>query len=164
MLRNPKCSEDTVLVTWVVGNAKPSPKFSIVRGKDLKEASRAQWQENGKDMSVDKPDEMKKAPKNAIKIITKRYEADGNSIRHAILTKGTRSSTGTTGRNDVLIYLVKGRLGRKEGNQTFEMVAGDAMREKLGNPGYWEAPEDSLFLATDAPLNPALYSPTMVAR
>lgn len=164
MLRNPKCSEDTVLVTWVVGNAKQSPKGSIVRGKGLKEASRAEWQENGKDVSARDAAAMKKAPKDAVTLITKRYEADGNSIRHALLKKGTRTSLGTTSRNDVLIYLVKGRLGRKEGDQHFEMVAGDAMREKMGNPGYWEVPEDSIFLATDAPFNPAMYSPTMVAR
>ena len=164
MLRNPKCSEDTVLVTWVVGNAKKSPKFSIVRGKDLKESSRAEWQEGGKDISARDAAAMKKAPKHAVTLITKRYEADGNSIRHAILKKGTRTSLNTTSRNDVLIYLVRGRLGRKEGEHYLDMVAGDAMREKMGNPGYWEVPEDSLFLATDAPLNPAMYSPTMVAQ
>lgn len=164
MLRNPKCAEDTILVTAVVGNTAKAPKASIVRAKDATESHNVEWQEAGKDVRATTPAEIKKAPPGAARFSTKRYVFDGNSMRLATLKKGGRTSTATTGRSDVLIYIVKGRMGRTEGSQSFEVVAGDAVREKLGNPGHWELLEDSVFLATDSPLNPANYSPTMVAR
>ena len=53
-------------------------------------------------------------------------------------------------------------MRRKEGDQVFEIVAGDATREKMGNSGYWEILEDSVFIATDAPVNPGIFSPTEI--
>ena len=48
-------------------------------------------------------------------------------------------------------------LRRQEGNQMLELSAGDALREKIGNPGWWEPLEDnSVFIATDAPVNPGV--------
>jgi hypothetical protein len=43
------------------------------------------------------------------------------------------------------------------------MRAGDATRESLHNPGMWEVLEDSVFIATDAPFDPANFSPDMIA-
>ncbi len=153
---NPKPTEETVLLTFLVNTAGPNPKGTIMRAKEAKVGPlRLEWLENGKEMgaSAEKPDEMKKAPKDAIRLVTTRYQFDGNSIRYASLKKGAgHTSTYDNKRVDVLIYIAKGRLRRKEGDQTVELVAGDTTREKLGNAGWWEAVEDSVFISTDAPV------------
>jgi quercetin dioxygenase-like cupin family protein len=151
-LTNPKCTEDTILVTFIVANAAKDPKGTIIHGKDVKETHRVEWQKDGKDMSSDKPEDMKKAGPGAVHLFTKRYVFDGNSIRYATLKKGGRTGTVTNNRVDVLIYMVKGRMRRKEGDKMLELAAGDATREKIGHAGYWEVTEDSIFLATDAPM------------
>ena len=165
-IRNAKTSEDTILLTAIVGNtAKGGAKGKIVTMKEGTDTTTARWEENGKEMSATKPEDLKKAPKNALTLTTKRYVGDGNSIRVASYPKAGKSGSNTTQGRDVIIYLAKGRMRRTEGKEVFEMKAGDCMREKMGNPGFWEVLEpNTVFIATDAPLNPAMYSPTMVAR
>jgi mannose-6-phosphate isomerase-like protein (cupin superfamily) len=162
VLTNPKPAEETKLLLALVSNTGKKPKSMIVTGHGLAANETVQWQDAGKDMTATKPEEIKKAPKDAARFSTKRYVFDGNSIRVATFKKGGRTGTVTTGRTDVLMYIAKGRLRRKEGDQVFEAVAGDAIREKLGNPGYWEPLEESVFIATDAPMNPASLTPSMV--
>ena len=159
-LVNPKTTEDTVLLQYFVSAASKEPTGTIIRLKEAKDGPRRfEWLENGKEMSAssEKPDEVKKAPKDAIQLVTRRYQFDGNSIRYAMLKKGsTQFHTGTydNKRVDVLIYIPKGRMRRKEGDQTVELVAGDTTREKKGNAGWWEVLEDSVFISTDAPVRP----------
>ncbi len=155
----PKLGEDLVLLTFLVSNTKKDAKGSVVYGKDVKAAVSAEWEENGKEVRVTKPDEIKKAPKEAHHLSLKRYVFDGNSIRHATL-KGGKSANFKNTRVDVLIYIAKGKVFRQEGDQKLELVAGDTIREKIGNAGYWVAHEESIFIATDAPLNPGLAPPS----
>ena len=60
------------------------------------------------------------------------------------------------------MYIAKGRVRRKEGDETFDLVAGDTIREKKGNAGWWEMVEDSTFIATDAPLDPKNFAPSEI--
>ena len=162
-LRNPKPTEDTVLLLAQVAANKAGAKGSIVYGKDVVSAETVQWVADGKEMSARTPEEAKAAPANAARYVAKRYVFDGNSLRYVTLRKGDKTNTAVTSRTDVIIYVPKGRMRRIEGDQTFDMVAGDAVREKVGNPGHWEMLEDSVFIATDAPLLPATFAPTMAA-
>jgi uncharacterized cupin superfamily protein len=153
---NPKPSEDLVLLTFIVGTAKSDSKASIVAPKDAPVTKSLIWEEGGKFVTASKPDEMKKAPKTALRQSVQRYAFDGNSIRVATLSPG-RTGPFTISRTDVLIYIPKGRFRRKEGNQMLDLSAGDALREKIGNEGWWEPLEEgSMFIATDAPVNPEI--------
>jgi uncharacterized cupin superfamily protein len=164
VLVNETPTEDLILILFMVGSASKSPKASIVPSSGGTETLNVNWQKDGKEFTANTPEDAKKAPADARRYTTKRYLFDGNSIRVATLQKGEgRTNSFVNNRLDILIYLAKGRLRRKEGDQTFEMVAGDAMREKLGNTGYWEILEDSVFVATDAPVNPGIFAPSEIA-
>jgi quercetin dioxygenase-like cupin family protein len=157
-ITNLKTTEDTVLLTFLVSASKSDTKFSLVHAKDAPISKSMMWDDNGKIVTASKPEEMKKAPKVAIKQSVQRYAFDGNSIRVATLSKGGRTPTFTIPpRTDVVIYIPQGRFRRQEGNQMLELSAGDALREKIGNPGWWEPLEDnSVFIASDAPVNPGV--------
>ncbi|HEY6645038.1 hypothetical protein [Povalibacter sp.] len=158
-LRNMKPKEDTIVLQAFVGSTAEKPVAKVVRGKDLPTTTIAQWQSDGKWTTVRTADEVRKAPKEAATYSVKRYPFDGNSIRHARLKKG--GVTAPTGYEvDVLIYIAKGRMIRYEGDQVFEVVAGDVLREMKGETGYWELLEDSEFIATDAPFDPRKVRPS----
>ena len=163
VLRNAKPTEDTILITFLVSNANKAPTGSIVSMKDVPLAPTAQWQIDGKEFTATTPKDYKKAPPHAASFQSRRYNGDGNSFRVATFKKGGKTNMATPARTDVLIYVISGRMLRKEGKETFEMKAGDATREMLRNPGMWEVLEDSVFIATDAPFNPAIFSPDLAA-
>jgi quercetin dioxygenase-like cupin family protein len=152
-LRNMKPREDTIVLQFFVGSVAEKPRASVVRAKDLKETTLAQWESEGKWNTARTPEELRKAPKDAGSYSVKRYVFDGNSIRHARLKKGGRTAPAKYD-VDVLIYISKGRMIRHEGDEVFEVVAGDVLREVKGATGYWELLEDSEFIATDAPHDP----------
>ena len=156
-ITNAKLSEDLVLLTYVVSPAKSESKASIVSSEDAPISETLSWEENGELVSASEPDDMEKAPKNARRRLLQRYVFDGNSIRIATYTAGGRTASFTITRTDVLIYISKGRFRRKEGDQILDLSAGDALREKMGNEGWWEPLEDgSTFIATDALVNPGV--------
>ncbi len=153
-LRNMKPREDTVVLQFFVGSTAEKPRAGVVYAKDLPETTLAQWESDGKWNTVRTPEEVRKAPKEAAVYSVKRYVFDGNSIRHARLRKGGRTAPATYN-VDVIIYVSKGRMIRYEGDQVFEVVAGDVLREVKGATGYWELLEDSEFISTDAPYDPS---------
>jgi quercetin dioxygenase-like cupin family protein len=156
VLNNPKPEDETILLLAQVGSTSPKPKASVVLGSSATANPNLQWQADGKEFSASKPEDIAKAPADALKSTVKRLAFDGNSIRIATFQKGGKGNVFTINRTDVLIYIPSGKFRRHEGNQTFELVAGDSTREKIGNPGYWEPLEDnSVFIATDAPFDPA---------
>ncbi len=163
VLTNAKPSEDTILLQAFVASAAAKPKAKIVTAKEAQETLNLNWQEGDKEFTANKPDEIKKAPKTASRFTTKRYVFDGNSVRVANLKKGGRTNFVTNNRVDVLMYIAKGKIRRKEGNEIFELSAGDTIREKKGNGGWWELIEDATFIATDAPLDPKGFAPTEIA-
>ncbi len=156
VLKNPKPEDETILLLAQTGSVSPKPKKSVVLGSSATANPNLQWQEGGKEFSASKPEDIAKAPADALKSTVKRLAFDGNSIRVATFQKGGKGNVFTITRTDVLIYIPSGKFRRHEGNQTFDLVAGDTTREKIGNPGFWEPLEDnSVFIATDAPFDPA---------
>ena len=151
-LSNPKTSEDFVILQAMVGRTVREAKSKIVTAKQAEVSEIAQWQADGKEFRVTKPEERRNAPKTANLQVLKRYVAEGNSIRVDTM-KGGRSNTVTNNRVDVLMYIAKGHFRRKEGDQMLDLVAGDCIREKMGHTGHWEPQEESVFIATDAPMN-----------
>lgn len=154
VLRNDNPDGDTVVATWVVPYSSENPKATVVRSADLPLRSLAQWMDGDTPITVTSAEDIANAPDHAGKFDLKRYAFDGNSIRHAILHKGGRTSHGTNGR-DILIYITKGRMLRTEDGVEYEVVAGDAIREENQKTGWWDLLEDSEFLATDMPLDPS---------
>ena len=158
-LTNSNPSEDLVLLTFVVSPTKSDSKASIVSANDAPISETLSWEESGNLVTASTPDEMAKAPENARRRLLQRYTFDGNSIRIATYSAGGRTASFTITQTDVLIYIPKGRFRRKEGDQILELSAGDALREKIGNEGWWEPLEDdSTFIATDAPVLPSVPS------
>jgi uncharacterized cupin superfamily protein len=155
VLTNPQADEDFVILQQFVSYTKPGAKQAIMSADKAESYETAQWDEGGKSFSTREPAEVKKAPATAARWATKRYVFEGNSIRVASFKKGGRTNLVTTGRTDVLIYIAKGHFRRKEGDAIIELKAGDTLREKMGNPGYWDVLEESTFIATDAPVKAA---------
>ena len=154
VLRNMNPSEDTVIVQHFVGNAAENPKTEVVRGAEQSEMHLVQWMNNGEAVTAVKEEDIANAPSDAAALSVTRYLFEGNSIRHARLKKGGTTNPKTY-KVDVLIYITKGRMRRTEGDHVFEVSAGDTVRETLGQTGYWEVLEDSEFISTNAPMNPA---------
>jgi quercetin dioxygenase-like cupin family protein len=152
-ITNLKPTADFVLLTYLVGPTKSDAKFSLVHAKDAPISKSVTWEENGKIITANEPKDMKRAPKVAIRQSARRYDFDGNSIRVATFSTGGRTRSFKISRTDVIIYVPQGRFRRKEGNQMLEVSAGDAIREKIGDEGWWEPlEENSVTIATDAPV------------
>ena len=154
VLRNPNPAEDTVVALFTVAHTADNPKSMVVRGAELDTMTIAQYVRDGESQTVVQQD-VAKAPPGAGIFDLKRYSFDGNSIRLAMLRKGGSTTPATNG-GDILIYIIKGRMLRHEDGKTYEVVAGDAIREEAGKTGYWDLLEESEFIATNMPLDPSI--------
>ncbi len=153
VLESENADEDFIILQHFVAYTSENPRSTIVTADEALSYQTAQWQGGDEQFTLRTPnDDVSKAPANATRWSSNRYNFDGNSIRVATFKKGGRSNLGTTQRRDVLIYISKGHFRRHEGDDVFDLRAGDVLREKMGNPGYWEPLEDSQFIATDAPI------------
>ena len=130
IMRNKKPAGDTIVVQYFVNYTSSVPTAQAVRGKDLKTESVKQGNAH---------------------YDYRRYPFDGNSIRFATMHKGGETPSGVLQRTDALLYVMKGRLRRTEGDEVFEVGPGDALREERGVAGHWELLEESTFLGSDAP-------------
>jgi uncharacterized cupin superfamily protein len=157
-LNSPKASDDFVVLLAYVGRTVREAKKSIITAKQAVVSEIAQWNGEGGPMQATKSDEIRKAPKDAHRLTVRRYAGDGNTI-FGLTLRGGRGNTTTRTGSDHLVYVVKGRVRRKEGDQTFELAAGDCTREKVGNAGYWEPLEETVCVATEAPFNPGMLPP-----
>jgi quercetin dioxygenase-like cupin family protein len=158
IISNPKASEDFVMLQGFVNRTVREAKSAIITSRQATTAQFAEWQADGKDIRAETPAEIRKAPKTAHRITTRRYQFDGNAIL-AVTLSGGRSNTTMRQGDDQLVYVVSGRVRRTEGDQTFELAPGDAARQKIGNSGHWEPLEQTLVIATPAPLKPGMMSP-----
>ena len=154
-LRNENPSEDTVVALFMVSNDAEDPKSMVVHGEEQEQVTIAQYVRDGEPTTAVKPDDVAKAPEDAGVFDVKRYNFDGNSIRLAMLRKGGSTTPAINSRTDILIYISKGRMRRTEDGKVYEVVAGDAIREEFGKSGYWDLLEESEFLATNMPFDPA---------
>jgi quercetin dioxygenase-like cupin family protein len=127
--------EDTTVVLYEVRSASKAPKASVVRAKDTPPAPIASGEKSGQ---------------GGAKVAVRRYAFDGNSIRVATLRGKGRTSVATP-KDDVLIYLLSGRMQITIGDEVRTVAAGDALNEAAGLPTHWDVYEDSSFIATNAP-------------
>ncbi|MBL8628611.1 MAG: hypothetical protein JNM81_03210 [Rhodospirillaceae bacterium] len=135
VLRNAKKKgEDTIVIAYTVGSTVAQPKAQLVAGKGVKPSVIA----NGE-----------KAGTGGAQTSVKRYVFDGNSVRVASLTGRGQTNTAVP-RDDVIIYLISGRMMITVGDETKEVKAGDMLREEAAKPTHWDVLEDSVFVATNA--------------
>lgn len=143
---------DATILAWNVTGTVPATqaKAQVVRAKDASTSQSAEWDgPDGKRVRANKPEELKKMPKNAIKLAVTRYTFDGNSVRVAKNFKGGPTSPASGGL-DALIYVTSGKLKFYQDGKEFDAVPGDAIREIAGARHYWNRLEDSSFVATSS--------------
>ena len=147
-LRSYGAPEDTVIIAWKVGSSVPNPKPMVVRGKDVKPQMTGEWDENGKVVRSETTEETeKRAPKDARRLLSKRYEFDGNSLRVAHLYKGANRAPAKT-TTDSLIYVTEGPIIFHQEKETMEVNPGDFIREEAGLTHIWEQVHDGGFVTT----------------
>jgi quercetin dioxygenase-like cupin family protein len=127
-------AEDTSIVLYTVRSAVPNPRAAVVRAKDTPATPIASGEKSGQ---------------GAAKVAVRRYTFDGNSIRVATLS-GRGTTSVATPKDDVLIYLLSGRMRITIGDEVRDVAAGDALNEAAGLPTSWNVYENSSFIATNA--------------
>ncbi len=148
VLRSYGNAEDTEIVAWTVGSSVPNPKAMVVRGKDVKPQMTGEWDENGKVVRTATTEETeKRAPKDARRLLSKRYNFDGNSIRVAHLYKGANRAPAKT-TTDSLIYVTEGPIMFHQEKESMEVNPGDFIREEAGLTHIWEQIHDGGFVTT----------------
>ena len=143
---------DATILSWNVTGTVPATaaKAQVVRAKEAPTSTSAEWDgPDGKRVKANKPEELKKMPKNAIKLAVTRYTFDGNSVRVAKNYKGGPTSPASGGL-DALIYVTSGKLKFFQDGKEADVVPGDAIREIAGARHYWNRLEDSSFVATSS--------------
>jgi quercetin dioxygenase-like cupin family protein len=136
---DPKAVEDTTVLAFTVDSAVANPRAAVVRAKDTPSVPLAAGP---------------KAGQGSARVSVRRYAFDGNSIRVATL-KGRGTTAPATPAVDVVVYMVSGRMQITIGDEVRIVSAGDALREEAGKPASWDVLEDSVFVATNAPLRRA---------
>lgn len=148
---------DATVILWTVTGAKlnEAAKAKVVRAADAVEVNSAEWDEGGKRVRGRTPEELAKAPKDAIRLKINRYDFDGNSVRVTVNYKGGPTSPVSGSKTDSLIYVVAGKLEHFQDGHSMMAVPGDAIREAAGSTNYWIRHEESSFVATSSqPLQP----------
>ncbi len=158
-LSNPKASEDFVILQAFVSRTVREAKKGIITTKQAAPIEAAEWQVDGKEFRLDGLAEIRKAPKNAHRISSRRHIFDGLTF-YAVTLSGGRGNVDMRGDIDILMYIAKGRVRRTQGDQTFELVAGDCTRQSAGKSDFWEPHEETLFIAVRAPMSPNMLPPT----
>ncbi|MBL8645409.1 MAG: hypothetical protein JNK21_15865 [Rhodospirillaceae bacterium] len=135
-------AEDATVLLYTVGHSAPS-KSVVVRGKDTKAAVIAGGE---------------KAGVGGASVAVQRYNFEGNSVRVAHLS-GRGTTAPAVPKEDVLIYLISGRMEITVGDETKVVSAGDVLREEAHKSTHWNVLEDSSFVATNAPMPRASAAP-----
>ncbi len=128
--------EDTTVVAFTMRDGAANPRAMVLRGRDARAATIAA----GND----------KAGLGGTKVSVQRYPFNGNSIRVARLSGAGRTSP-VTPPVDALIYLLEGPMQITIGDEVKTVTAGDALREELGKPTWWDVPKKGAFIATNGP-------------
>jgi quercetin dioxygenase-like cupin family protein len=139
---------DATVIAWTVTGTlnNEASKAAVVRGAEAPVSHSAEWDEGGKRVRARTPEELTKAPADAIRLSVKRYAFDGNSVRVANSKKGGPTSP-TSSELDALIYVTSGKLRFFHDDQSIEAMPGDAIREIAGHQHHWYRIEDSSFVA-----------------
>lgn len=148
---------DATVILWTVTGTKlnEAAKSKLVRFADSIVVNSAEWDENGKRVRGRTPEELAKAPANAIRLKINRYDFDGNSVRVTLNYKGGPTTPVSGSPTDSLIYVVAGKLQHFQDGHDFIAMPGDALREPAGSTNHWIRLEDSSFIATSSqPVKP----------
>ena len=140
VLANPKSSENLVILQCFVERTVRNARKSIVTSKQAHTLDTVDWQ----------------VENNALR--AKTYPFEGNTLRVVTLNRAHNARV-TARTADFLVYVVKGKARRKEGDRIVQIVAGDCVREKVGGAASWEALEETILVAIDARLDPAMLPP-----
>jgi len=137
----------TVLLFTVTGTLQNDASAAgIVHARDALTTKTAEWTRGGQVIRARTAAELRKAPKDAIRLAVTRYEFPGNSIRVAHSFRGGPTSP-ATGPLDALIYVTSGKLRFYESGKVYDALPGDALREIAGEHHWWNRLEDSSFVA-----------------
>jgi quercetin dioxygenase-like cupin family protein len=128
-----------------------TPPKSVAFGKTAPVTPVALWMENGKPMVL-RGAEAKNAPPSATVIEAVFYNLDGPSYRRVIFPKGARFSPPSNPASDTILYVLKGRVEVKLGDEA-EVTVGpnDAFRERAGTITRFHALERSELVETSVP-------------
>lgn len=140
VLSNPKPSEDLVILQCFVERTIRNARKSVVTSRQARSVDALDWQ----------------GESDALRGRT--YPLEGNTLR-VITLKGAHTARVTAKRADILVYVAKGMARRKQGDQIVQIVAGDCVREQAGGTASWESLEDTMLVAIDARLDPAMLPP-----
>jgi quercetin dioxygenase-like cupin family protein len=126
VIRAGDAPEDTMLVSWNVGPVSAdSPAPTVVRGEAVKEGGPAGV------------------------LLIKRYEFPGNSIRVATMAPGSRNGPASA-KTDSLMYFKDGHVQFTEGDEVYDVHAGDFLWEQAGQTHKWEHLDGGSFVTTSA--------------
>jgi quercetin dioxygenase-like cupin family protein len=124
VIRTGDVAEDTTLVTWNVGPVSSDvPTPTVVRGDTIKVGG------------------------NPAVVQIRRYEFPGNSVRVATMAKGSRNGPATA-KTDSLMYITEGHVQFTEGDQVYDVHAGDFLWEAAGQTHNWEHLDGGSFVTT----------------
>ncbi len=124
-LTNPgRKAGDAVVVAWTAASLTPGATPAVVRVADV--------------------------PANKTGQLTiRRYTFPGNSVR-AVTQDAGMKTTPNSAKTDSLIYVTAGGMKFMQDGQTFDVKAGDFIREVAGLMHNWDVPQESGFVTTSA--------------
>jgi quercetin dioxygenase-like cupin family protein len=119
-------AEDTSIVTWTAGPVSTEPPIPTVVRADAT-------------TNTGSP----------VLVIIKRYIFPGNSVRHATMTAGAKQPP-NTGPADNYMYFLAGHVEFTQGGETYQVRAGDFLRQESGTLHHWDQKDGAVFVASSA--------------
>jgi len=124
-LTNPgKKATDAVVVAWTAASLTPGATPAVLRAADV-------------------------PPSKMGQMAIRRYNFPGNSVRAVTQDPGFKT-TPNSAKTDSLIYVTAGAMTFVQDGQTFQVKAGDFLREAAGLMHYWDVGVESGFVTTSA--------------
>ncbi len=119
-----KKAADAVVVAWTAASLTPGATPAVVRAAEV-------------------------PPNKMGQMAIRRYTFPGNSVRVVAQDAGFKTAP-TTAKTDSLIYVTTGAMTFMEDGQTFQVKAGDFLREAAGLMHHWDVAVESGFVTTSA--------------
>lgn len=147
VFRGAASQNDTQILLWKTTSKVANPKTGIIRADAAKPTFSAEWEENGKSVRAATPEDLAKAPKDAMRLTVMRYELDGNSVRVVTSVNKGVSST-TSGKIDGIGYITFGNAILVENGKEYPIGPGDVFRQVGGATHNWKRGGDVQFVST----------------
>ncbi len=141
--------EAVSILLWNTTSRVKTPKTQVIKAEQTKPVTTMDYEADGKIVHAAKPEELAKAPKDAMTTTVKRYELDGNSVR--VVHSENKGVSGTTsGKIDGLAYVTQGRATLVENGKEYIVSAGDAFRQAGGATHNWKRTGTFEFVSTSS--------------